>query len=181
MSTVKREFLTAIGFKDAGQLTDEKLTLRLRNVIDDVDETVTETELYKRVVRELIEMEPKQEDDGEDLMAGRTLQKKRQVVPTLRTRNGIRIKKDGTPEKRRGRKKGVTKGVCYVISERVRRASARKPVSKDELLEILVEEFPERDSIGMKATVSGFPSWLPAYSGIHVERNERGYFPVKGV
>jgi hypothetical protein len=72
---------------------------------------------------------------------------------------------------------GKKVGIIAAIIEVLESASAKKPVTRDEIHAKLVEKFPERDPKGMRNTVmSQVPGCLLKEKGITVNRNDRGYW-----
>lgn len=53
------------------------------------------------------------------------------------------------------------KGVQYWIYQILKEATAERPVTKDQILEVLCEKFPERSTVGMGTTVNGLGTWVP--------------------
>lgn len=68
-------------------------------------------------------------------------------------------------------------GVIAVILETLRSATEKKPASREAILAILIDRFPERAPAAMKSTVSSqVPSGLKAEKGLICSKNEKGYW-----
>lgn len=68
-------------------------------------------------------------------------------------------------------------GVISTILETLQAASAKKPVSKEDIVKKLVAAFPDRDEDGMRKTVNvQVPTRLGSDKGVTVQKNEAGYW-----
>jgi hypothetical protein len=68
-------------------------------------------------------------------------------------------------------------GVVAKIVEVLKAASAKKPVTKDDILKVLVKEFPDRDPRAMKSTISSqVPSCLKTEKGLVCKSNAKGWW-----
>ena len=71
-------------------------------------------------------------------------------------------------------------GVIQTIIDSLKSASSKKPVSKEDIVKILVDKFPDREERAMKSTVSSqIPSGLRTEKGFEVEKNDKGYWLAK--
>jgi hypothetical protein len=100
----------------------------------------------------------------------------------------------GKPDKKKAKEKSSGKekpfvkvGVIQTIIDCLKKASSKNPVTKEDILEVLKEKFPDRVESAMKSTVSSqIPSGLRAEKGFEVQKNDKGYWlpkdaqPVKG-
>lgn len=89
------------------------------------------------------------------------------------TKTKVPAKKGKEDKKPRKKKED---GVCATIINCYRKGSERRPMTKDKILEVLIEKFPERDPEGMKKTVAGSPNWIPSYYNVAVQKNEKGWW-----
>lgn len=75
-------------------------------------------------------------------------------------------------------KKGAIKGVGVIatIAECLTSASERKPVTKAEVLDVLVKKFPDRPAASLKSTINHqIPSYLRK-AGFDVQKSDKGYW-----
>lgn len=71
-------------------------------------------------------------------------------------------------------------GVIQTIIACLRKASEKKPTTKDAILAVLVETFPEREEKAMKSTISSqIPSGLKVEKGLIVQSNDKGVWLPK--
>jgi hypothetical protein len=75
-------------------------------------------------------------------------------------------------------------GVCAIIIRMWKEASEKAPVTKAEVVEEILKEFPDRDPVKTKNLVGGAPSWLLTYNGIKVSskttlEGKKGYWIAK--
>ena len=83
-------------------------------------------------------------------------------------------------------KKGASKdsdkkpGVIATIFTIVQKATASKPMSREDVFAALVDAFPERDADALKSTVqTQLPSRISKERNVQIEKNEKGYWIVK--
>lgn len=75
------------------------------------------------------------------------------------------------------KKKKGEPGVFDRIAEALQKATAKKPVTKDDVLAHLVKYFPDREEDKMKVTVNAqIPTRIQSSRGITVHKNENGYW-----
>jgi len=68
-------------------------------------------------------------------------------------------------------------GVIASIAEFLKKATGKKPISKDALCEKLAERFPERDPDSMMRTINvQVPNRLKSDKGLVVKKNDKGYW-----
>lgn len=71
-------------------------------------------------------------------------------------------------------------GVIATIFEIVQTATAKKPLSRDDIFAKLVDAFPDRDADALKSTVqTQVPSRIAKERGVTIEKNEKGYWIAK--
>jgi hypothetical protein len=97
----------------------------------------------------------------------------------------LKPKKDASKAKP-GAKKGASKdsdkkpGVIATIFAIVQKATASKPMSREDVFAALVDAFPERDADALKSTVqTQLPSRISKERNVQIEKNEKGYWIVK--
>ncbi len=103
---------------------------------------------------------PKQRKEEEDVK--KALDKKKGVKPVK-------------PPKPDDRKK--PNGVIATIVNTLRKATEKRPVTKERILEVLVKKFPDRSPLKMMSTVSSqVPSGLRVGKSLEVHKNDKGYW-----
>lgn len=89
-------------------------------------------------------------------------------------------KKKATTRKSKASPKKASKsrpGVIAAIVETLKSGSAKKPLTKADVVEVLVKKFPNRKPLALKRTVGcQLPSRLRSEKDLDVKENERGYW-----
>lgn len=95
-------------------------------------------------------------------------------------------KDDKKPTKKPGKEKDAPKkgkappkaaGVIQCIADIVSAATAKKPITKEQIHEKLCKRFPDRDSDSLKTTVGiQVPSRLNKEKNLGIKKNDRGYY-----
>ena len=71
----------------------------------------------------------------------------------------------------------VRVGVIATIVTCLEKATKRKPITKEEILDVLVEKFPDRESDSMKRTIGlAVPYKLKKEKGLDVQKSDKGFW-----
>lgn len=108
--------------------------------------------------------EDEEEEDEEEAPAPKKGKKK-----TAADGKGGKTKKGKKPPKK--------VGVIATIIEILKKATSKKPVSKDDIVTQLADAFPERDADSMRKTVNvQVPTRIQGDKGLTVNKNDNGYW-----
>ena len=115
-------------------------------------------------------------ESNRDVVAPVATKSPRARAASTATATAERSESDPSNAKGNGKrgKRGV--GVCSTILDCVKAASAKHPVTVEDVLEVLIEKFPERDPNKMRRTVAGFPSWIESYYKVKLHRQGKTYW-----
>ncbi len=69
---------------------------------------------------------------------------------------------------------GKHPGIWRAIVDVLRKGSEEKPVTKAQILAVLVKKFPDRDPNGMKRTIAGLRTKLPGEKGVPLKVTDGG-------
>lgn len=84
---------------------------------------------------------------------------------------------EATPTKNGRMKKG--NGIIDTIAGMLTKASEKNPVTKDEMLDALIPEFPDHPKSSLLATITSQISKLKKERGFTIARIDKGYWAVK--
>lgn len=157
------------------EIEDKKLSKLLKEVLNAVENDDEIVVLEDEVEEEETEEEaPKPKKKGDKKTAKRGSKKASDDEETETEAE----EEESVPVKPKPAKKGPGKrgvGVIATIIEELRKASAKKPTTKEKILAVLVKKFPDRDPKAMKSTVSSqIPSGLRTEKGLVVQSNDKG-------
>lgn len=167
-----RAMFLALGIKTASKWDDGRLLGKLK-ALDSEDEGADPgkyAKLYARVIKA-------NKDGREIVLTGDAEPAKAQAE-----KNGKASEKKGkTVGKGKGKKGGggaaKGPGVIAKIAEILQAATAKKPITKEQIVAKLVKAFPDREESSMKGTVAvQVPSRIANERGIKVKKNDKGYY-----
>ena len=176
----------------------DKLT-KLPDVVDEDTDAGDSTELLQMVLEavaneEEFEISDGGGDDDDELVAKKKVTKKKTTKKkTTKKKAPVTKKKteDEEPVKKKvSKKKPVLKkpvktkqkapvrvGVIATIVTCLEKATKRKPITKEEILDVLVEKFPDRESDSMKRTIGlAVPYKLKKEKGLDVQKSDKGFW-----
>ena len=141
---------------------------------DDEEEEATEEVVAEEEDEEEEEEEPKPKRGGKKTAGKKTTAKGKGKAAASKSTKGT-TKKAKTAKSKEPRKPGV----IATIAKHVEKATKRKPISKEQLLEILVDEFPDRESDSMKRTIDvQLPARLRKEKDLNIVRNDKGSYYI---
>lgn len=167
------EMLKKGGFKGVRKFTDEQMVKRLRLMVE--DGSVPTGDRFDSVTSTV-----RRNMDGPENCLSISPDGKKEVVRGDRataTMEKPRKKRVSQEELSVLRKKV---GICQTILDALKRASIRRPITKDKIFDILVDKYPDRDPEKMRGTVDKFTYWIPR-RGVELMRNDRGGYWIETV
>lgn len=115
--------------------------------------------------------EEEDEDDAESPDEEGDEEDEDEERPTKGKKSGTGVK-----EKKTGRPPSGT-GVIAEITTMLKKASAKKPVTKEQIHEHLIEKFPDRSPDSMMSTINiQVPNRLKREKGLNIVKNDKGYY-----
>lgn len=161
------------GKKAAKQVDEDEDEVPEADDDEDADEEIDETE---DEVPEADDDEETDETEDEDEEPKKPT--KKAAAPVAKPTKGEKgtEKKTGKPVATNAGG-GKKPGIIATIIAMLKKGTEKKPVTKETILEKLIQEFPDRDSKAMKSTISSqVPSGLKAEKDITVKRNDKGFW-----
>lgn len=165
----------ALGVKTAGKWNNARLAGKISKLNEmETEGAELDGEKGELLTGILSSLENEEEveliDDGE---AAEKPKKKGKKADADDDDDAVPVKKKAP--KKAGGKKGP--GVISSIAEFLNKTSAKKPLSKDEIVEKLVERFPDRSAESMASTVTiQLGGRLKKEKGLNINKNDKGYF-----
>lgn len=166
----------ALDFKTASKWTPKKMQQQIKKLPELTDD---ETNLDDDELNSLLD----------DLLAAVDSEEAVEIeAPETKKAGGGKVvkkssKKKTTTAKKTGPKKAGGNGKPGVIGsilEFLQAASAKKPLTKEQIVAKLANRFKDRDPESMAKTVNvQVPSRISAEKGVNVEKNENGYYISK--
>lgn len=173
-----------LGWKSAENWDNDRLAERLQKINDVYDEDDLGKPEDEKVANALVDVlagiedgsefevvdgeEAKAKDGSDDETAEKTEKDEGDFFDEAEK------KEDEKPKKE---KKEKRPGVIATIAEVLEGASEEKPVTKDDILKVLVKKFPDREADSMKKTINvQVPTQLRNKKDINVQKNEKGYY-----
>lgn len=159
----------ALGWKTAGKWDGAKLATKLKEFpeLDTADNELTaeQTKLYKKICKDpkavvIVAEEPSdEEDDAADVDEGAPVGKAK--------------KEKGEPAAKKAKGAGIIGTIVAVLTK----ASAKKPVTKEEIHKVLQETYPEREAKGMLSTIHiQVPNRLRNDKKLNVQKSDKGFW-----
>ncbi len=103
--------------------------------------------------------------------------------PKEEVKEVVEVKEDAAPKKKgRPKKEAETSddrpGICKYILKVLSKATEKRPVSKPDMVQKLLGEFPDRPEIALTKTLNSQLGWHLPKRGVTVARNDKGYWVV---
>jgi hypothetical protein len=173
--------LEEAGFPKAKKYSIEKLTEELKGVLELQEPPEFEDDELSGIFDDLAKAFGKgkeitvvddtaEEEEKED--------KKKKTKKDSAAAPSSKGKDKGKSDKEEKKKRKTSGGgVIATIIEILKTTSAKKPLSKDEIVQRLAKKFPDREESSMASTVlTQCGGKLKKYKDVDVKKNEKGYY-----
>jgi hypothetical protein len=183
-----RDLFIALGMKAAGSWTAERLSSRLAGgKLEELAEgSKLEDAAQKKLLKSLLaaiaaekeievidEVEADEDGDEEPEPVKPAKGKKDAKEPEAEEDEPKKPKEKGKAPPKKAEGGGVIGTIVEVLSK----ATAKKPISKAQIADVLAAKFPDRTREAMLKTVNvQVPTRLRKEKNLNIEKNENGYF-----